>query len=220
MAYWTQFGVVAAAAALLLAQPLPEHWSLPAALWGTEAALGGVFGSLCQYAALARATFTLAVGSSTVTTTVTPALLAMAFLGEHVTLMRIVLVLLAVLTVWLLVSQRRRRGVAVVTSPLPVITTQDTDDDESPALGSPTASQPPRRGAGLLALAAGLGYAVELVGIAQIPGEDFNQGLLAWGVVSFAVMLGLMVLRGRRNLVPTSLRSARGSSRRLRHYLH
>ncbi|NLS10861.1 EamA family transporter [Nesterenkonia sp. MY13] len=200
VAYWTQFGVVAVAAVLLLARPLPEQWSIPALAWGTVAAIGGVAGSLFLYKALSKATFTLAVGASTVTTTVTPAIVALLFLGEQITVLRIVLILLAVLTVWLLVSQRRSKGVAVVTSPLPVITSQmpvvsAEDDADSPAPEPVEHTGPSSPGAGLLALGAGLGYATELVGVAQIPQEDFAQGLLAWAVVSFLVMLVMILLR-------------------------
>lgn len=83
-------------------------------MWGPLAALGGVAGSLCLYAALSRATFTVAVGASTVTTTVTPALVAMALLGEEATPLRLVLVGLAVLTVWLLVPRGGDGGLVVL----------------------------------------------------------------------------------------------------------
>lgn len=232
VAYWTQFGVVAVALTLLLVQPA-EGWDLTALLWGGVAALGGVVGSLCLYAALSRATFTLAVGASTVTTTVTPALVALIFLGEQASPLRLALVGLSMLTVWLLVSQKRREGVAVVTSPLPVITGPisvvdgDGQGDSGGAGhaqgGAPSGSQsggqgptPGARsssrsglGAAALPLAAGLGYAVELVGVAQIPQQSFTQGLAAWAVVSLAVMLAVFMVRGggtsaarRSRLVP------------------
>lgn len=232
VAYWTQFGVVAVALTLLLAQPT-EGWNLMALLWGGAAALGGVVGSLCLYAALSRATFTLAVGASTVTTTVTPALVALIFLGEQASPLRLALVGLSMLTVWLLVSQKRGEGVAVVTSPLPVITGPisvvdgDGQADSGGAGhaqgGAPSGSQsggqgptPGARsssrsglGAAALPLAAGLGYAVELVGVAQIPQQSFTQGLAAWAVVSLAVMLAVFMVRGggttaarRSRLVP------------------
>ncbi len=212
VAYWTQYGVVAVALALLLGQPV-VRWSPEALIWGTVGALGGVAGSLCLYAALSRATFTLAVGASTVTTTVTPALVAMALLGEAVTIMRLVLVGLAVLTVWLLVSQKRSKGVAVVTSPLPVVSPQEggnTEEEEIARSSSQAEAELPGRsgpGAGLLSLAAGLGYAIELVGIAQVPRESFTQGLSAWAVVSLLVMLVVFMVRGGRDV--------RGRMRRL-----
>ena len=230
VAYWTQFGVVAVALTLLLAQP-PEGWDTAALLWGGAAAVGGVVGSLCLYAALSRATFTLAVGTSTVTTTVTPALVALIFLGEQASPLRLALVALSMLTVWLLVSQKRREGVAVVTSPLPVITGpiavvdgegQSESDSASRTRGGGDAHeaghsttprvQPASRSgwsAAALPLAAGLGYAVELVGVAQIPQDSFTQGLAAWAVVSLAVMLAVFMIRGggtaiarRSRLVP------------------
>ncbi|GAA1450794.1 hypothetical protein GCM10009618_03840 [Nesterenkonia lacusekhoensis] len=238
VAYWTQFGVVAVALTLLLAQPA-EGWDTAALLWGGAAAGGGVVGSLCLYAALSRATFTLAVGASTVTTTVTPALVALVFLGEQASPLRLVLVALSMLTVWLLVSQKRGEGVAVVTSPLPVITgpisvvdgvSQDgvVGVDSSGSLGhaqsgdrrGPRSSEhstrpgaPPSSRSGwsaaALPLAGGLGYAVELVGVAQIPQQSFTQGLAAWAVVSLAVMLVIFMVRGggtsiarRSRLVP------------------
>jgi|GEM_PF-4958413 len=202
VAYWTQFGVVAVALTLLLARPV-EGWDPAALLWGGGAALGGVVGSLCLYAALSRATFTLAVGASTVTTTVTPALVAMALLGEQVTSLRLALVGLSMLTVWLLVSQKRQEGVAVVTSPLPVVTGSTPVVHEQDAGASDSAPRPlwsqkksgASLGAALLPLAAGLGYAVELVSVAQIPGESFTQGLSAWAVVSLVVMLLVFLLR-------------------------
>lgn len=199
VAYWTQFGVVAVALTLLLAEPV-SHWDVAALVWGTLAALGGVAGSLCLYAALSRATFTVAVGASTVTTTVTPALVAMALLGEEATPLRLVLVGLAVLTVWLLVSQRRSRGVAVVTSPLPVVTPQDAASSASGPAAQTGAGDRTGPGAGLLALAAGLGYAVELVGVAQIRREGFTQGLSAWAVVSLLVMLLVFIVRSGGSL--------------------
>lgn len=241
VAYWTQFGVVAVALTLLLVQPA-EGWDLTALLWGGVAALGGVVGSLCLYAALSRATFTLAVGASTVTTTVTPALVALIFLGEQASPLRLALVGLSMLTVWLLVSQKRREGVAVVTSPLPVITgpisvvdgdgqgdsggaghaqgqvrggtqsgraqSRSQSGEQSPTPGARSSSRS-GLGAAALPLAAGLGYAVELVGVAQIPQQSFTQGLAAWAVVSLAVMLAVFMVRGggtsaarRSRLVP------------------
>lgn len=205
VACWTQFGVVAVAAALLLTPAGgtgASGWSLPALLWGTAAAVGGVAGSLALYAALSRATFTLAVGASTVTTTVTPAVVAMTLLGEEMTALRLALVVLAVLTVWLLVSQRRSRGVAVVTSPLPTVTPQ------SEAPGEETSRSRSRPGAGRLALGAGLGYAAELVSISQIPGESFAQGLGAWAAVSFIILVALMLLRGARKVLPRGIPGA------------
>lgn len=204
VAYWTQYGVVAVAAAFLLAQPLPQTWDPAALIWGTVAALGGIAGSLCLYAALSRATFTLAVGASTVTATVTPGLVAMTALGESVTPVRLVLIGMAMLTVWLLVSQKRgdeAAPVAVVTSPLPVVTSS------IPTVGADgTVPEPPRTkskpGSAPLALCAGLGYAVELVGVAQIPGESFTQGLLAWAAASFVVMLALVIIRRNGQLLP------------------
>lgn len=203
VACWTQFGVVAVAAALLLTPAGgtgASGWSLPALLWGTAAAVGGVAGSLALYAALSRATFTLAVGASTVTTTVTPAVVAMTLLGEEMTALRLALVGLAVLTVWLLVSQHRSRGVAVVTSPLPTVTPQ------SQAPGEETSRSRP--GAGRLALGAGLGYAAELVSISQIPGESFAQGLGAWAAVSFIILVALMLLHGARKVLPRGIPGA------------
>lgn len=224
VAYWTQFGVVAVALTLLLARPSDgwgsgwslESWDHEALLWGTASALGGVVGSLCLYAALYRATFTLAVGASTVTTTVTPALVAMVLLGEQASALRVGLVALSMLTVWLLVSQNRSEGVAVVTSPLPVVTgpipAVDGDSQSGSAGGggsrgadhSPTPPAQSSRsglGAAVLPLAAGLGYAVELVGVAQIPGESFTEGLAAWAVVSMLVMLVVFMIRSGGTLV-------------------
>ncbi|WP_147104955.1 DMT family transporter [Nesterenkonia populi] len=201
VAYWTQYGVVLVAAALLLQQPLPQTWSIPALVWGVVAALGGVAGSLCLYAALSRATFTLAVGASTVTATVTPGLVAMSFLGEAITPVRLVLIGMAMLTVWLLVSQKRGDGTAaVVTSPLPVVTSSIPTVAAHGSLPEPRTQS--RRGSAPLALCAGLGYAVELVGVAQIPGETFTQGLLAWAAASFVVMLVLVLARRKGQLMP------------------
>lgn len=212
---WTQYGVVAVAAVMLVVQPLPQNWNVPALTWGTVAAAGGVVGSLCLYAALSRATFAVAVGASTATATVTPALVAMLFLGEQATILRLILVVLAVLTVWLLVAQKRRGEVSVLTSPLPVVTASmpvvDPDtahrhaDAPSQDDAGPSIPATPRRGSSLLALAAGLGYATELVGVAHIPQEDFGQGLLAWAVASMVLMFLVVGIRRGPRLLPHGL---------------
>ncbi len=57
VAYWTQYGVVAVAAMLLLTQPFPPSWSFSAITWGRWPPWAASQGP-CASTPLSRATFT------------------------------------------------------------------------------------------------------------------------------------------------------------------
>lgn len=208
VACWTQLGLIGVAWMLVMAQPLSHPWSSATVAWGITAGVGGAAGSICLYAALRRSTFTMAVGASTVTSTVTPAIVAIVALGEELSAVRIGLVLLSIITVWLLVQ-----GPSTLQSAPPQASPQATAPRATPPAASsestgstrdsslyPDVGQPGR--AGPLAITAGLGFAVELIAIAQMPSENFAQGLWIWGVVSWGGLLGVLLMHSQANIWP------------------
>ncbi|WP_146339636.1 hypothetical protein [Nesterenkonia sp. NBAIMH1] len=147
------------------------------------------------------------------TATVTPGLVAMLLLGEGAEPIRFALIGLAMLTVWLLVSQRRDdRAVTVVTSPLPVVTSSMTIVGPDTVLPQAPRTRP---GAGPRPWLCAQGWAMPWSwwGWPRFRGI-VHPGLLAWAAASFLVMLGLVAVRRGVRVLPRGRGGGAGGARR------
>lgn len=200
VACWTQLGMTGVACVMVLQGTITHPWQLETTLWGVAAGLAGACGAWLLYSALGRASFSRAVGTSTVTTTVMPAMAAIALWGEPVTLLRVCLLGCAVTTVWLLTSGMPRPRSGPARMGAPEVHSAPVDGHLTVKTTPPPGNQgtgPTRRPGPLtLAFLAGLGFAVELMAAARLPPENFAQGLWTWSLTGW-MLLTVLVLRRR-----------------------